>query len=183
MEELTYRTYVFVERHLSPIDKGIQSAHAIIEYYNEAKLWNKEEESANFDKWAHFDKTLILLDGGTVNDLDELDEKLTELRIHHGSFRETDLDNILTAIAVVVDERVYNKEKYLDFDEWVTKEYRDAIMSTQEVGCYYNIKTDSSTISISEDKKPIYYKEWVEFIGGEKNVFLRQFIQNKKLTR
>ena len=183
MEELTYRTYVFVERHLSPLDKGIQSAHAIIEYYNDAKLWNKEEESANFDKWAHFDKTLILLGGGTVNDLDDLDEKLTELRIHHGSFREADLDNILTAIAVVVDERVFNKEKYPDFEEWAAKEKKD-ITPKQEVGwCYYTIKTDSSTISISEDKKPIYYKEWVEFIGGEKNVFLRQFIQNKKLTR
>ena len=33
MKYLTYRTYVFVERHLSPIDKGIQSAHAVIEYY------------------------------------------------------------------------------------------------------------------------------------------------------
>lgn len=29
-----YRMYCFVERHLSPIDKGIQAAHSIVEYSN-----------------------------------------------------------------------------------------------------------------------------------------------------
>ena len=70
-EDLKYRMYILVERHLSPFDKGIQSAHAVAEYYNECRLWNKKEEMKAFDKWANEDKTLILLNGGTVIDLDK----------------------------------------------------------------------------------------------------------------
>ena len=29
---------------------------------------------------------------------------------------------------------------------------------------------------------PEYYKEWVRFIGGVKNVFLRELIKDKKLA-
>ena len=50
-EDLKYRMYILVERHLSPLDKGIQSAHAVAEYYNECRLWNKKEEMKAFDKW------------------------------------------------------------------------------------------------------------------------------------
>ena len=46
-EDLKYRMYILVERHLSPLDKGIQSAHAVAEYYNECRLWNKKEELKN----------------------------------------------------------------------------------------------------------------------------------------
>jgi hypothetical protein len=29
---------------------------------------------------------------------------------------------------------------------------------------------------------PEYYQEWTEFIGGEKNIFLRELINGKKLA-
>ena len=29
---------------------------------------------------------------------------------------------------------------------------------------------------------PEYYKEWIDFLGGQKNVFLRELIGDKKLA-
>ena len=181
MKYLTYRTYVFVERHLSPIDKGIQSAHAVIEYYNEAKIWNKTDEKNNFDKWATFDKTLILLDGGCVNDLDDIEETLSINLIHHGSFREPDLDNILTSIAVVVDERVFNKEDYPDYQEWLKKEKK--MYFTKSEDFYYYFNANNCDFTNNEVMHNSLYKEWVNFIGGKKNVILREMINNRKLAK
>ena len=52
---LEQRMYVFVERHLSPIDKGIQSAHAVVEYSNKfSKNENFEVDGkfeGGFDTW------------------------------------------------------------------------------------------------------------------------------------
>jgi len=33
-----------------------------------------------------------------------------------------------------------------------------------------------------QDMFPEYYKEWVRFVGGVKNVFLRELIKDKKLA-
>jgi hypothetical protein len=33
-----------------------------------------------------------------------------------------------------------------------------------------------------EEFFPEYYKEWTEFVGGKKNVFLRELINGKKLA-
>lgn len=175
MKELQYRMYVFVERHLSPIDKGIQASHAVIELYNEAKLWNKTKESIIFDKWAHFDKTLILLDGGNVNDLNNLSEYLSENGIHYGAFAEEDLDNILTAVAVVVDERIFNKKDYPDFETWLN-EIKG--VTFDDGYCYLYDKSNHEVIEQQD-----FYNEWVEYIGGEKNLRLRELINNKKLAR
>lgn len=180
MKDLTYKTYVFVEKHLSPIDKGIQASHAVIEFYNEAKLWNKIKENSNFDRWAHFDKTLILLDGGSVNNLDEIDEILSENLIHHGSFREPDMDNILTAIAVVVDERVFNRKEYPDYQDWLIKEKKMYFANSEDFYYYFDISNCNFT---NNNIHKSLYKEWVEFVGGKENVVLRELINNRKLAR
>ena len=109
MEKKIYkqRMYAFTLRHLSPLDKGIQAAHAIVEY---GRMFNDNKE---YKQWADEDKTLIVLNGGTTTDLKELVKTLVyKKHIHIGQFFEPDLDNIRTAVVCLIDERVWNTEGY-----------------------------------------------------------------------
>lgn len=155
-EDLKYRMYVLVEHHLSPLDKGIQSTHAVVEYYNECRLWNKKEVLKAFDKWANDDKTLILLNGGSVIDLDKTLELFEENNIAYGVFREPDLDNIVTAVAVLADERIF-EDKYMPFDVWQMK----ALLNKSLVSCG---------------------REYESYIGGHENVILKELLNDKKIV-
>lgn len=101
-----YRMYCFVEKHLSPIDKGIQAAHSIVEYSN---LYC---ENVDYVIWSYSDKTIVLLNGGSVTDLCDICKELDEWNINFSIFREEDLGSIVTSVAVLVDDRVFDDEWY-----------------------------------------------------------------------
>lgn len=167
---LEQRMYVFVERHLSPIDKGIQSAHAVVEYSN------KFSKNENYYQWAFYDKTLILLNGGVVSDLVDLTKTLYENEIPFSSFNEIDMNNMLTSVAVLIDERVFNKDEYPDFDIWRNDKYPVRPMHCMAV--IGNFDHDPNDYTYNE-----HYKEWTEDVmGGEKNVVLRKIINSKRLA-
>lgn len=105
-----YRMYCFVERHLSPIDKGIQAAHSIVEYSN---LYG---ENIDYVIWSFSDKTIVLLNGGSVTDLCDICKKLTDLDINFSVFREEDLGNIVTSVAVLVEDSVFETEEDESFE-------------------------------------------------------------------
>ena len=87
--------YSLVLRQLSPIQKGVQSAHSIVEYAN--KFYKLSE----YIQWVNVDKTIIMLDGGTYPELKECRDRLIELGIPVASFYEEDLGNILTSISFI----------------------------------------------------------------------------------
>lgn len=104
------RMYVLVNRSLSPIQKGIQALHAVVEY-------GQKYQTPEYKKWAKNDKTVIILDGGTSNsnengEMEKALLKLKELKYKFSEFREPDINNCLTAIAFIVDERIYDEDKY-----------------------------------------------------------------------
>lgn len=101
--------YSLVLRQLSPMQKGVQSAHSIVEYAN---MFGKSDE---YVTWATTDKTLIVLDGGTLPELERIAADLNELGVPYASFREEDLGDIMTSISLVVDERVWDRENYTDY--------------------------------------------------------------------
>lgn len=175
--------YGLVPYNLSPIQQGIQYGHALQEYNNRVfDLYNGEsfpEEKANnltqlcdaFTKWRIIDKTFIILNGGTTNktksdnpifkenecniyykgSLNNHLEELNYNKVDVAEFYEPDLGDQLTAVVFLVDERVWDKEKYPDLD----------------IGLQGNQK---------------YWDEWVESIGGEKNLFLRDFVSQFRLA-
>jgi hypothetical protein len=65
----------------------------------------------------------------------------------------------MTAICFICDERVFNKEKYPDYDYDSLYFYLDGMPI---------IKTS--------------YDEWKEIVGGNKNLFLRELLSGKKLA-
>lgn len=126
--ELQYRMYGLVPYNLSPIQKGIQFGHAVVEYMRDCYKSEYPGVLNPCEKWADNDKTFIILNGGTTNNTSG---KLGTLNKHvHwlldndficSHFSEPDLGDQLTAVVFLVDERVYDRVKYPDFKSWIIR--------------------------------------------------------------
>lgn len=117
------RMYFLVMYNISPIQQGIQALHACVEYF--LKYWKTKE----FWEWAKTHKTVIILNGGTSNDgtgtmygmepstgsMEQHFDTLKANKIKCAGFNEPDLNYSLSAIAFLVDEKVFNKKDYPDF--------------------------------------------------------------------
>jgi hypothetical protein len=162
--------------NISEIQKGIQCYHAGIEYA--LKYWNNED----FQQWASVDKTVILLNGGTSNHIDydnlgsmeEYASLLETNEIKFAFFNEPDLNYSLSSIAFLADERVWDRETYLNFD-FIDSNLKLSVSSHEGLEKYFDYKPIPENI----EKQ---YLGWLEKIGGEKNVFLRNFISNLRLA-
>jgi hypothetical protein len=170
---LEYRMYGLVPYNLSPIQQGIQFGHAVVEYQQNIKgLTNLEKI---YDKWAKQDKTFIILNGGTTNNtLDKLGTLNQHLRtlIDNGVatsvFHEPDLGDQLTAIVFLVDERVFNRTLYPDF---------------QEEKLPYGVRKPSKKVETElEERNEANYEKWVDKIGGPTNALLREFLKPLRLA-
>ena len=161
MNKLKKRLYFFVPYNISPIQQAIQAGHAALEYA--FKYGNTEE----FIDFVTNHKTWIILNGGTTNDsidtdgcfygtLNQIEAELDNNSIPHTIFREPDLNNTLTAICFICDERVFDWENYPDFNTYLTK-------------------------NPDEDFTELYNK-WLNLIGGKLNEFLKELIKNKRLA-
>ena len=185
IRDLEFRMYGFVPMQLTGIQKGIQFQHAVTEYMTRFPM--SEDVLDELGKWAHYDKTSIVLNGGSTNldlksrfyggmnkILDELEANFPELNI--AKFYEPDLGNQLTAFCFLVDERVWNTEKYPDFRDWVIKEYslqywETNLQDMKKIGTT-DIKTWFSDL----------YTDWQNIIGNDKNLFLRDYLKQFKLA-
>lgn len=194
-EKLELRMYGLVPYNISPIQQAIQFGHAVVEYGQRVKMpISLSKLSLNssqiYDDWADNWKTFIILNGGTTNykynedgsQFGTLNNHLQLLKEHNldlAIFNEPDLGDQLTAIVFIADERVFNRKKYPDFEDWVIDNYGDLIRSdyyTTSFMLAQQIKASDK----KEDKK--VYEEWKKIVGGEKNVFLRDFLKNFKLA-
>lgn len=146
---MEYRMYVLFLRHLSGINKACQGMHVCMEY---GYLYHN---MSDYKKYISEDKTLISLDGGTSNDLEEIKKTLERIKYNHNSFYEPDINNCITSICFLVDERVWNKEKYQTEEEFY--------QSNPEYG-------------INK-----MYDEWSDYIG-EKNITIMEILNGKKLS-
>ena len=90
----------------------------------------------------------------------------------------------------IVDERVFNKEDYPDFINWYVKNINlldlpsHIMTSFKSLEDYarYTEEVINGTRYGSSQPDNTNYDKWVEFIGGKKNVFLRGFLKNFKLS-
>lgn len=194
-EKLELRMYGLVPYNISPIQQAIQFGHAVVEYGQRVKMpISLSKLSLNssqiYDDWADNWKTFIILNGGTTNykynedgsQFGTLNNHLQLLKEHNvdlAIFNEPDLGDQLTAIVFIVDERVFNRKKYPDFEDWVIDNYGDLIRSDYYTTSFMMAQQIKASDK-KEDKK--VYEEWKKIVGGEKNVFLRDFLKNFKLA-
>lgn len=106
-----YRMYSLVLRQLSPIQKGVQSSHSIVEYIK------KFYKSNEYIQWVNVDKTIIILDGGTFPEMRECRETLENLGVPYAAFYEKDLGSIVTSISFLVEEKVWDSDAYPAHEE------------------------------------------------------------------
>lgn len=98
------RLYTWTLYQLSSIQQGIQAGHAAVE------LMIKEDNELTF-AWAHQYKTMVLLNGGDLNELCELRNFLVlhNVPLPWATFYEdSSLGGCLTSIAMIVPERLYS---------------------------------------------------------------------------
>lgn len=186
--ELELRMYFFVPYNISPIQQGIQSGHALGRY---ALKYGRYDP--NHIVWDFLEKyeTWIILNGGTTNDtrdfnsipvgsLNLIGDQLQNNDIEFSYFIEPDLNNALTAISIICDERVFNYEDFPPFPEWVHSQEIEP--RTQQ---FIDRAFIAPTSSDEECQRilPDYYVRWLkEVLGGEKNFFLRTLLKGKKLA-
>ena len=193
--KLELRMYGLVPYNISPIQQGIQFGHAVVEYGQKMKYLGEHNQSLNiqYNDWADNWKTFIILNGGTSNhsvnrysdtedffgSMENNLKLLEDNGVEVGTFYEPDLNDMLSGIVFIVDERIFNKKDYPDFSDW--------LMSSKYAELIRTFDTDVNTIADyiknstnKEDQKA--YKEWVNLVGGEKNVFLRDFLKNFRLA-
>jgi hypothetical protein len=177
---LKKRMYFLVAYQLNGTQGGIQSGHAALEY---AHLYKNDEDYIDF---LENNKTWIILNGGTTND-DDLNkgtinkdvDLLNTHNIKHTIFREPDLGNVITAVCLIADERVFDKETYPDFffisySNWLNKpcNYKNSI--------YSHVKGEKNeyTKSIYEYLKEKDYDLYVKQVGVEVAI-LKKILNNK----
>jgi hypothetical protein len=122
-KERKYRMYGLVNYQLSGIQKGIQFGHAVVEY---GLLYGQTPE---YQRWAKEDKTFIILNGGTTStnpiSSGTLNQHASFLRMGVGEkkvalFYEPDLGDQLTAVVFLVEDRVWDKETWPDYEKIVS---------------------------------------------------------------
>jgi hypothetical protein len=197
-DKLELRMYGIVPYNISPIQQAIQFGHAVVEYGQMVKRQNPTSSTTNslYNDWADNWKTFIILNGGTSNHSQNRYHEgdftgsmeghlvtLNEIGITNATFFEPDLNDMLSAVVFIVDERVFNRKKYLDLGDWIWEnrgEYlADRMITTQRIDKMHRngyFQTDAN-----KEERQIY-AEWVESIGGEKNVKLREFLSGLKLA-
>lgn len=184
---LEMRMYFFTSGNISNIYKGIQAGHTALRY---ARMFSTEHPEV----WDFVDnhETWIILNGGTTNEqrdfdgipegtMNQIADQLQKNDIMFSYFIEPDLNNALTSLCFLLDERVFNKKEYPDFIDYIfnIKMYAEAKAATSAEN-YIMLKNQS--MENLQEMFPEYYKEWVRFLGGVKNVFLRELIKGKKLA-
>jgi hypothetical protein len=186
---LELRMYGLVPYQLTGIQQGIQYGHSKDQYaahvIEHVMNWsidlttrqstypdatNDESIVNNYLDWLTKWKTYIVLNGGTTNSnpnsLGTLNQHLQTLKdngIFCSEFYEPDLGDQLTGIDFLVDERVFNKEKYPNF------EFQDK-------------QTDLLNPTFASADEEDKWNTWVRYIGGKKNLFLRVFLSNFRLA-
>ena len=158
-EAYEQRMYSLVLRQLNPIQKGVQTTHAVVEYANK---YSSDDE---YRQWAETDKTLIVLDGGTYQEMVRIYDTLKELGIKFADFQEPDLNYLTTSITFLADERVWNREQYPSWE------------SLPQCPCSID-----GNMQAPDPNDYMTYNEWVEMMGGAANVELRELIFSKKLS-
>lgn len=107
-----YRIYGITLRHLSPIQKGIQFAHAIAQmsksYGSEVLFTDRKDES---EPYSH-----VLLQCNSTSELSEIEDQIITLSESDNVigvpeyFREPDLGGLKTCIVFRLDMEKYNNE-------------------------------------------------------------------------
>ena len=174
--------YSLVLYNISEIQKSIQAGHAVEEFSDKYGTTNEYKKYRKYKTW-------IILNGGTSNsgkesyydmqpELGTMEQHLQLLKdndINHAPFYEPDLNYALTAIAFIVDERVFNRTDYPNFKDYI-------LLNSSSLTPQKELQVKTFPIEQLKLEYSDLYKKWFDFIGGKRNEFLREFLSDKRLA-
>lgn len=177
MENLELRMYGLLANQLSSLQKGLQFANSVVEY----SIQHNTEE---YLEWAVSWKKYTLLDGGTTNSdpmhsgiLNQYALELSKMNVPISCFYDEDLGYQLTSVCFIVDERVFNFEKYPDYNigrKLETIEWEEFIENREKL--FDSFSDEDKELFMDQSEKDI----WIHFIGGYRNYQLREFLKKIK---
>ena len=153
-EKKGYKMYSIVLRQLDGQNKGVQTTHCVCEYVR--KHWDDED----LQQWINQDKTLVMLSGGTVPDMNEIRACFDEVGIPYETFEEEDLAGITTSICLLADEKVWDRKNYPSFNEFA-KTY-----------------TETTGFTNTDDLIVVYER----LVGGHQNAVKKEILNNLRLA-
>ena len=177
-QNLELRMYGLVPYNISPIQQGIQFGHSKDEMTRSVidSILNDGPVDELFVDWLRNWKTYIILNGGTTNNsYDEnkrgglqliLDELECE-NIPHETFYEPDLNDALTAVCFIADERSFKYNEYPTLLHYCQSKY------PYNVSLFYSDGEQHITNGMREE----YKKEY-----GEHTHQIREIIEGKPLA-
>lgn len=159
--DTNYRMYVLALSSLSSIQKGIQAMHALEEYHI-AYGGTKE-----LYKWGKYDKDIKVLNVESLKELIDIKKELVKREIRFSCFNEESLGGLLTALCLIVEDKVYDFEQYPDYHTWCFNNHVEAEIMLPTVPPMF-------------DRNKENYAKWLKFIGGENNEFLKETLNSKQ---
>lgn len=131
------RIYFFCHSFLSGVQKGIQAVHCLDgmwSRYGQTLPIERTPEEKMFHEWSEKHKTITLLEGGSCQDLLELQAGIGLTPYPWGGFHEDgSLSHALTCVGVLVPTEVYDEVKWRRENKGVAKKlfpvYQDALVS------------------------------------------------------
>jgi len=115
-----YKMYGIVCDNISSLQKGVQFSKSLVEY--SIKYGDKEP----YKIWAKGDKSIAIYNGGSTNSrrfdgkyvgtINRYLDELNNNRIESVSFYEKNMGDQLTSICLLLDDRVWDTEKFNDYD-------------------------------------------------------------------
>lgn len=171
-----YRMYGLTPYNLSPIQQGIQFGHAVVEYG--LKYFNNPD----YQSWAWYDKTFIILNGGTTNiekpgSLNAHEYQIEAHGIRHANFFEEDLGDQLTAVVFLVDDRVWDRETWPDYQ-----------MPQDEQELFNSMKQKSTSDEMPDILESFEsYRIWFNkfsynYNEAERIIWMRDYLRTLKLA-
>lgn len=118
---INYRAYFWTNMYLSPIQKGIQTAHCVSELY--MRYFHRPNLLSKVVDWADHSQTIITLNGGSSDDLDKTLQTrfLSNKEVYPWAvFRESKeaLNGSTTCIGILVSEKIYSEADTLRKKSW-----------------------------------------------------------------
>lgn len=162
------RAYFFGNMYLSSIQQGIQAAHVTGELFCKYTTDGSElhtPESVLYD-WANDHKTMILLNGGyleTMEDLWYFLEYTTDKPYPYAKFHEglDSLGGVLTSIGIVLPEKIYltaaamrrdrPKRNEMSIADWIIQDEKWTVYASNPYGF---------TFEDGESRRTLYFTKW-----------------------
>jgi hypothetical protein len=105
--KLRFKCVVFIHAICTGIYAGIQGSHAAQELVlrlSKSNLDFSVRDALNVRQWLEEDKTYVFLNGGMTPSMRKIKRTVKQIGFPWAEFREPDVGNMMTAIAVLVPE-------------------------------------------------------------------------------